>query len=58
MVFHVGTKDEIEETLDVNGKDFDELLGNESDWASNLGEAHSKSYNTLMFTVNENDNVK
>ena len=40
----LSTKDEIEKTLDVNGKDFDELLGNESDWASNLGEAHSKSY--------------
>ena len=46
------SKDEIEKTLNVNGKDFDDLLGNESAWASNLGEAHSKSYNTLMFTVN------
>ena len=46
------TKDEIEKTLDVNGKDFDELLGDESDWAKNLKEAHSKSYNTLMFTGN------
>ena len=46
------TKDDIEKTLDVNGKAFDELLGNKSDWASNLGGGHSKSYNTLMFTVN------
>ena len=43
---------DIAKTLDVNGKDFDELLGNESDWAKNLREAHSKSYNTLMFTGN------
>ena len=43
---------DIAKTLDVNGKAFDELLGDESDWAKNLREAHSKSYNTLMFTGN------
>ena len=43
---------EIEKTLDVNGEAFNELLGNESDWASNLAAAHSNSYKTLMFTVN------
>ena len=42
---------EINETLDVNGKAFDELLGKESDWASSLVDAHSASYKTLMFNV-------
>ena len=42
----------IKETLDVNGKAFDKLLGKESDkWASSLSYAHSAGYKTLKFNV-------